>query len=1159
MVEQIITLIFLISLKHIQSQEVPTIKRHISCGDTISDYIVENKSHYYVFDNIDDQYDVNFDGCLSPMDMKIVIYKFENNTLYDISDAYCSGGDSCGSCLNNSSKDAENFTIPNMTHGAYPMSIQRFAYNVNPRYYQFKINCIDVSKNRSHVQSQEVPTIKRQYAISCGDTIRDYIPENESHYYVFDNTDDYYDVNFDGCSSPMDMKIIIYKFENNTLYDISDAYCSGGDSCGSCLNNSSKYAANFTIWNLTYGAYPMSIRRFAYNANPRYYQFKINCIDVSKNRSHVQSQEVPTIKRHISCGDTIRDYIPENESHYYVFDNTDDYYDVNFDGCSSPMDMKIIIYKFENNTLYDISDAYCSGGDSCGSCLNNSNKYAGNFTIPNMTHGAYPMSIRRFAYNTNEHYYQLKINCRLARFDVSKDRSEILSISFLGKYFVGVLIYIVVCKLIQKLMIYFSNERPERIPFHMVAGMMCVVIDSRVVVIILVISFFFICYLFKWILIPLGKKIVDKCYNCWIRDKRVADKCVNMNINNNCIHMEHFRNTMNLYDPYVVKKQLDNKMFDELKILPILDSFLHLKDEHDSEEQFEWIYNSLTNCDINKCDSFRRNFRDRSEQSEKNDHKLGSHQTIKLEIVDKIHCYYYHSYNIGHRLRAQETINVHKDPNKVKQVNESWIEYMTNNNITELRHLLHKKRKSLGSVDELLSKRINKYNNLSQKIQQTQSHVIIDVEDEKSKLYHYGYMFHYGKACCDFRNVRNKMLRRKIITISPKYANLKEEVTKNSFCILTIEQYTNALIIAKLYRNTQYCKSKFKSTIKIEHILSLMLHCNYTDLQYHFNKTYRENEGRDHQEFYFWGKYLTEAVKQHGTKMCDGNIHRLYHGIGEQLSVNVFVPDMNGLAIGCPLSTTSSYSVAVNFTNYNNGLIVEFSDGSNRDHRTSPRYFSVSWLSDFANESEYLLIQNEPSSDSLIIHNIINAQYGIECHHLIYALYMRSSWRLNVAPHVGAKWREQFYDKTWESIIGILKDEIWKFELEGSDFITDKYAKKLISAYLKNEKGTRLKCNKCCHRIDYWCKQYVSDKWNYGKCWLNSTCILTRILICITIGLPLFTEFKDILFGEAELTVENISNDLRNLGDFWLRRWDSDRTKKQREQDFELTEFINPN
>eukprot|EP01084_Bolivina_argentea_P307021 530609_1 len=143
--------------------------------------------------------------------------------------------------------------------------------------------------------------------------------------------------------------------------------------------------------------------------------------------------------------------------------------------------------------------------------------------------------------------------------------------------------------------------------------------------------------------------------------------------------------------------------------------------------------------------------------------------------------------------------------------------------------------------------------------------------------------------------------------------------------------------------------------MEIQHVQSLMIYCNFDELQNEFSKTYREFSGMNHNNFYYWGKYLKQSIHRYGTKMVDSDIQSVYHGIGETLLFPQITGELGiGMKIYCPLSTSSSLLVATNFTNNNGGLIIEFGHAS-----CAAKYFPVSWLSDYGNESELLFIQNE--------------------------------------------------------------------------------------------------------------------------------------------------------------------------------------------------------
>ena len=121
------------------------------------------------------------------------------------------------------------------------------------------------------------------------------------------------------------------------------------------------------------------------------------------------------------------------------------------------------------------------------------------------------------------------------------------------------------------------------------------------------------------------------------------------------------------------------------------------------------------------------------------------------------------------------------------------------------------------------------------------------------------------------------------------------------------------------------------------------------------------------------GMYLKIALRRFGTLTKDGDIKTFYHGLSEKLLFPdyFFGVEFEGISIKSPISTTSSPEVASNFTAGNNGLILALQSISFEFNR----YFSVSWLSDFPYEKEYLFIQNEGHFQ---IQNIFDVTTGYE-------------------------------------------------------------------------------------------------------------------------------------------------------------------------------------
>eukprot|EP01083_Nonionella_stella_P278681 947810_1 len=184
-----------------------------------------------------------------------------------------------------------------------------------------------------------------------------------------------------------------------------------------------------------------------------------------------------------------------------------------------------------------------------------------------------------------------------------------------------------------------------------------------------------------------------------------------------------------------------------------------------------------------------------------------------------------------------------------------------------------------------------------------------------------------------------------------------------------MEQFNNENEKAELNSNSQYFK---RLLMNQEYVLSVMIYCNFHVLQYELSKTYRENNGAKHTYFYHLGKYLKISVHQFGREMMEGQ--SLYHGLAERLYFPNYIAQCkleSGIAVCCPLSTSSSFAVALNFSNQ--GLIVHFI----KCGFSKVKYFQCSLLSDYSYEREYLFIQNRmPGFGALEIYNIYDLSEG---------------------------------------------------------------------------------------------------------------------------------------------------------------------------------------
>eukprot|EP01083_Nonionella_stella_P040144 109113_1 len=459
-----------------------------------------------------------------------------------------------------------------------------------------------------------------------------------------------------------------------------------------------------------------------------------------------------------------------------------------------------------------------------------------------------------------------------------------------------------------------------------------------------------------------------------------------------CLHLSRFTETMQKYNEYHLQMKGTMKIIDGIDISETTDDFIHLIHKHDNGEAFEFILSKLPQCNIKICRGFR-NYRDRT-KCDNTKHDCG----INLGILDKIHCYFAHSYDIGHRLNTHEAKEIEND---IKQQNDTCIDDDINS--------INQKMLKMKQIS-FHTRNINKetMNSLNERISTKNTQLIYtSVEPiSNSNTLDFGHEIHYhgGADCCDQG-------------VSPKYNSLKEELITNKFSRLNIQQFDSEYKKALVHFNTRYCKQRVKPnyydtiyedypyekyTLAVHHILSLMVYCNYTHLQCEFSKTYRSGQvindtliDTTHDEFYHLGYNIKIAVHEFGTKIRDGRIKRLYHGLSSVLLLSKYMDHTNCAFIYCPLSTTSSMEVALHFA-ANDGMVVELGAGEQPTHEldgmpietqwmSSPtKYFSVQWLSDYASEREFLFVQNDDRR--LMITNITHTATAVDYMWILEAL-----------------------------------------------------------------------------------------------------------------------------------------------------------------------------
>eukprot|EP01084_Bolivina_argentea_P134095 236599_1 len=226
--------------------------------------------------------------------------------------------------------------------------------------------------------------------------------------------------------------------------------------------------------------------------------------------------------------------------------------------------------------------------------------------------------------------------------------------------------------------------------------------------------------------------------------------------------------------------------------------------------------------------------------------------------------------------------------------------------------------------------------------------------------------------------------------LKPLFSCIKEELTKNKQHRISPDIFDDLLIKAlkhhSIATNMYELKCiKFKEEyniirntfIGIRHLLSILIYTDMSKFCTVFRQTYRKLNSTEteyevqmrHCELYYYSKSLFEAVDLFGTEMDENMV--VYHGLlmcfnlylqkkGFQHLINctglnkVMNFELFTAYFNQPISTTMSVVTALQFTN-GNGIYLTLKRGSNKDNdRLIPKYFDVSWLSQYPNENERL-------------------------------------------------------------------------------------------------------------------------------------------------------------------------------------------------------------
>eukprot|EP01083_Nonionella_stella_P098563 277204_1 len=560
--------------------------------------------------------------------------------------------------------------------------------------------------------------------------------------------------------------------------------------------------------------------------------------------------------------------------------------------------------------------------------------------------------------------------------------------------------------------------------------------DKRVII------FYILRYCYKYSKLPILEYIQRKTNEYSVRNIQIRDRTelTELQCNEeliNCGHFERLSGFMKKYNSMMhiqTNKSETEFLCSEQSISTAINDYLHLRINHNTDCNFEAISTSIGVCDIKSCPYFMRNIRNRANLVNNirktaelyctplTEDDNGTRIIASLQILDKIHYLYQHAFDVGNIL----SIETKQHLNTCDDEDDS-VMCLRNTKLIKLRQILRDKR---SKIKEIFSKNANlnyttstKYNQLSTDDQST-----FIKTNQNEKMYCFGYRFKY-----DERSYGD-------ILIVRKYESLKQELIRNELATIGTHTFAIEHKKAMFHFNSDHRRQSYPH-LSIEHILSLMVYCNFSQLQYVFSKTYRENinNHENHRNFYHLGKWIKQSVHKFGTKIYETNVQTFYHGISEKL---LFPSIVSNVQIYTPLSTSISLAASANFADSSKGLVIEFNGGC----RKSSRYLDVSWLSDYTDESEHLFIQND------IPLNIVNIMDGATGSH--YKLILKS---LQIIDHICIM---SYTDKTKNNVFCAMISKIFENQLSiycgdrYKPWITlqnSQYGSKLINTYFCNK------------------------------------------------------------------------------------------------------------
>eukprot|EP01083_Nonionella_stella_P303934 1053997_1 len=227
------------------------------------------------------------------------------------------------------------------------------------------------------------------------------------------------------------------------------------------------------------------------------------------------------------------------------------------------------------------------------------------------------------------------------------------------------------------------------------------------------------------------------------------------------------------------------------------------------------------------------------------------------EMMDKIHCFIQHSFDIGNILtpKEQEFLNIEDEETEAEEM-----VILINRRLVKLRRLLQSKNNAengalLSSLKERMRGKYNQDNMLRRGWQF--QYKDMTASNDKTMIDIDRLQYLWAKRILDESSTdsvsaqlnaipaeseeekTDTCVSINVLEIIPKYKDLKQELTQNTIAPIILFQFEAELEKARVNWNTRYRK-KNHAEMPMQNILALMIYCNYDYLQKKLSETYRE-------------------------------------------------------------------------------------------------------------------------------------------------------------------------------------------------------------------------------------------------------------------------------------------------------------------------------